>query len=284
MAGWSSVLLIAVLALLGCAPPAPQSATGPAGRIISLSPHLTELAFAAGAGDRLVGVAEFSNAPEGAERIPRIGDAFRIDAEAILALRPDLVLGWPSGNSPAALERLQALGLRVVALEPILLDDLPKQIEVIGGLAGTEAEARSAAAALATRFAALRATRPSGPPVRVFYQIADEPLITVNAKHFIGQAITLCGGTNVFGEVPGSAPVVSEESVLAAAPDAIVANDWTAGSGSAARGTPLDRWQRWPQLPAVRNDRLYLMDPDLMSVPGPRLADGIEALCAVLQR
>ncbi len=279
-----ATLLILVFLLGACArDQAPPAATDqPARRIVALAPHLAELAFAAGAGPRLVGVVEFSNHPEAARALPRVGDAFRIDLEALAALRPDLVLGWPSGNSLAALGRLRRLGYRVVELEPRRLADVGDQIEAIGRLAGTEPEARQAASAWRDGLAALQARYAGSRPGRVFYQVAPQPLITVSREHFIGEAIELCGGENVYAAVPGLTAVVSVESVVAAAPDAIVANDYTRGPGSPVAGTPLDTWRSWSGLPAVSHARLHVLDPDLMSVPGPRLLKGITQLCAAL--
>jgi iron complex transport system substrate-binding protein len=241
-----------------------------------------ELAFAAGAGPQLVGAVEFSNEPAAARALPRVGDAFRLDLEALAVTRPDLILGWPSGNSPATLERLRRLGYRVVELEPRRLADVGDQIEAIGRLAGTEVPALKAAGVWREGLTALRAQYREARPGRVFYQIAPQPLMTVNGQHFIGQAIELCGGENIYAAVPGLTPIVSVESVVVAAPDVIVANDYTRGPGSPASGSPLDRWRSWKQLPAVAGNRLHLIDPDLMSVPGPRLLSGITQLCEAL--
>lgn len=280
----AATLLAIALLLTSCArdTPPPAATAGPAQRIVALSPHLAELAFAAGAGPQVVGVVEFSNHPEGARALPRVGDAFRIDFESLAALKPDLVLGWPSGNSPPALERLRRLGYRVVELEPRRLADVGDQIEVIGRLAGTERAAGQAASGWRDGLAALQARFAGSRPGRVFYQVAPQPLITVTREHFIGEAIELCGGENIFAAVPGLTAVVSVESVMAAAPDAIVANDYTRGPGSPVSGTPLDDWRSWAGLPAVRDGRLHVLDPDLMSVPGPRLLKGINKLCVAL--
>jgi len=279
-----ATFLCAALLLAACGQPAtPPTATNqPAQRIVALSPHLTELAFAAGAGPKLVGVVEFSDHPAEAGALPRVGDAFRLDLEALAAVKPDLILGWPSGNSPPALERLRRLGYRVIELEPRRLTDVGDQIEAIGRLAGTELVAQKAAAAWRDGLAALQAQYGNSRPGRVFFQIAPQPLITVTREHFIGQAIELCGGQNVYAAVPGLTLVVSVESVVAEAPEVIVASDFTRGPGRPAEGSPLDLWRSWAQLPAVARNRLYVIDPDLMSVPGPRLLAGITQLCAAL--
>lgn len=279
-----AILLLIALLATACAPasPPPASDTEPARRIVALAPHLAELTVAAGAGAQLVGVVEFSNHPAAVRALPRVGDAFRIDLEALAALRPDLVLGWPSGNSPAALERLRRLGYRVVELEPRRLADVGDQIEAIGRLAGTAPAALESARGWREGLAALQVRYAGSRPGRVFYQVAPQPLITVTREHFIGEAIELCGGENIYAGVPGLTAVVSVESVIEAAPDAIVANDYTRGPGSPATGTPLDGWRSWSGLPAVAGGRLYVLDPDLMSVPGPRLLKGITQLCAAL--
>ena len=208
-------LLISLL-LTACGPPAPSPVVTdePAQRIVALSPHLVELAFAAGAGPQLVGVVEFSNEPAGARDLPRVGDAFRLDLEALAATRPDLILGWPSGNSPATLDRLRRLGYRVVELEPRRLADVGDQIEAIGRLAGSEVRAQQAASAWREGLAVLEARYREARPGRVFYQIAPQPLMTVNREHFIGQAIELCGGENIYADIPGLTPIVGVEAVV----------------------------------------------------------------------
>lgn len=256
----------------------------PARRIVALSPALVELTYAAGAGPWLVGAVAFSNEPPAARALPRVGDAFRVDLEALATLKPDLILAWPSGNSPETLDRLRQLGYRVVGLEPRRLTDIGGEIRQIGQLAGTLPVADAAARQWREGLASLAAKYAGAHAGRVFYQVAARPLITVNGGHFIGQAIELCGGINVFADVPGSAPVVSMESVIAAAPDVIVANDYTPGPGRPATGSPIDIWKRWGQLPAVAKHRLYVVNPDLLAVPGPRLLDGIRELCAALDR
>ena len=197
--------------------------------------------------------------------------------------RPDLVLGWPSGNSAAALDHLRTLGYRVVDLEPRTLDDIGRQIAIVGGLAGTRSEGDEAAAAFAARLAALREEHRGVRQLRVFYQTSSQPLMTVGEGHFIGQAMTVCGGTNVFGDAGAPAFVVEPEAVIAAAPDVIIASRRNfEGSSGSADEAELAPWTSWQSMPAVANGHMYLIDPGLLSVPGPRLTAGIAALCELL--
>lgn len=280
-----AALLAGALALVPAAcsrdaPPAAvpgEPADGPARRIVTLSPHLAELAYTAGAGDRLAGVVEFSDFPAPVATLPRVGDAFRVDYEAVAAIAPDLVLAWTSGNPPETVERLRGLGYRVVSLEPERLDDIAAHVERIGALAGTSGTADRAAAAFRVRLAALAAGAAGAPPLRVFVQLAAEPWFTVTDRHFLGQGLRLCGGRNVFGELPGLTAIVSLEAIVEAAPQAIVASDMGAGRTAALAG-----WSRWRDVPAVRAGALYAVDADLLSRPSVRILDGIAELCGLL--
>lgn len=252
----------------------------PAQRIITLAPHLTELVFAAGVGDRLVGVVAFSDFPPAAARLPRIGDAFRVDYEAVSELQPDLVLGWGSGTPAASLDRLRQLGFRVVTLEAAVLEDIGDQLLVIGRLAGSERAARAAANAYRSRLGRLRRTHSKTRRLRVFYQLSERPLFTVTSRHVIGQAIELCGGANIFAGLAEAVPAVSIEAVLDAAPELILASKFGKGDPSAT----LASWQDWPNVPAVQLGNLFLVDADLISRPSVRILDGVTELCETINR
>jgi iron complex transport system substrate-binding protein len=275
-----------MLTVCGCDSPAPEpadrsAAPEPARRIITLSPHLTELVFTAGAGDRLVGVVEYSDYPPAATSLPRVGDAFRIDYEAVADLAPDLILAWRSGNPKDVQERLSRLGYRVEALEPIRLDDVANNLRRIGRLAGTRSVANKAADIFLARLIALRRNYASAMPVRVFYQISGEPLLTVSDRHVIGQVIQLCGGRNVFGELTELVPAVSLESVLDTAPEVVLAG--TADKLNDRREL-MAVWQSWGNLPAIQANNLFLVNADLLSRASTRLVQGIAEVCEVLQR
>lgn len=250
----------------------------PARRIVSLAPNITELVYAAGAGERLVGNVDFGNYPAAAGRVSRVGSHDRIDLEAVVALRPDLVLGWRSGNPAAAIARLRALGVVVYLSEPGRIADIAGELEAIGRLAGTEVAASAAARAFRERLAALEARHAGRPEVRVFYQVWKQPLVTVNGRQVISDALRICGGRNIFADLPALAPTVSVEGVLAADPDAIVASGM-----DEARPEWLDDWRRWPRLRAVTEGNLYFVPPDLIQRHTPRILDGTEILCRHLE-
>jgi iron complex transport system substrate-binding protein len=249
----------------------------PARRIVSLAPHLTELLFAAGAGGKVVGVVDYSDYPPEAKAIRRVGAYHRLDFEAILALKPDLVVAWPSGNGPDTVQRLRRLGLPVFASEPGALPKLATTIETLGTLAGTADVATRAAAQYRERLGALRARYAGRPEVGVFYEIWDRPLQTVNDAHVISDVIRLCGGRNVFGKLPALAPTINEEDVIRADPEAIVASGM-----SETHPEWLDAWKRWPRLTAVARGNLYVVPPDLIQRATPRVLDGAERLCGAL--
>lgn len=250
----------------------------PAQRILSLSPHGTELLFDAGAGAKIVGTVEHSDYPAAAGAIPRVGTYVEFDMERILALHPDLAVVWASGNGNVA-ERLAALGIPVYVTEPRQPEDIPAAIERLGRLAGTPAQADATARRFRARLQELRARYGTRPPVTLFYQAWRAPLFTLGGPHLFSRVAELCGGRNVFAGLDTLAPPVDVEAVLAANPEAIVAS----GMGE-ERPDWLDDWKRWPQLRAVRDHHLFFIPPDLLQRPTPRLLDGAEQLCRDLEQ
>jgi len=250
----------------------------PAKRIVSLAPHVTEVLFAAGAGDKLVGAVEYSDYPEAAKKITRVGGYSRLDLEAIAALKPDLIVAWESGNAAANVAKLKGLGLPVYITQPDRIEDIAKDLERYGKLAGTESVANAEAARFRERYAKLAARYSQRPPINVFYQIWKQPLMTVNGKQIISDALRLCGGRNVFAKLPTLAPTVSVEGVIAANPEVIVAS----GMGD-SRPEWLDDWKRWSSMSAVKLDNLYFVPPELIQRHTPRILDGAEKLCVHLE-
>ena len=250
----------------------------PASRIVSLAPHATELLYAAGAGDRVVGVLATSDWPPEALAKPKVGDSRALDLERILLLKPDLVVTWPFA-APAQVGALTARGIPVFVANPATIDGIAVDLERLGALAGTTATASSRAAEFRAKLARLSAAYRDMKTVRVFYEIWDVPLYTIGGHHLITQALAVCGGENVFAGLLLPAPGVSVEAVLAAKPDAIIA-----GADGAVRPAWLDDWKRWATLPAVVHGNLFTVDANLLHRAGPRFIDGMETLCAVVAK
>lgn len=250
----------------------------PAQRAVALSPHLAELVFAAGAGHRLVGVMRFSDFPPEAAKLPVIGDAFAINLEAVAALKPDLLLLWRSGINPRQQQRLPVLGLPVYGNEITTVEGIADTLRRLGRLFGTETTADAAAAQTESRWAALRTRYASRAPVRVFYQLWNEPLMTVNRGHLIDQAITACGGINVFAGQPTLTPTVGWEAAVAANPQVVLT-----GSGPEAPAR-LEAWARFKRVAAVQNGLVIALDGHRLARMTPAFVDGAQALCEAIDR
>lgn len=244
-------------------------------RIISLAPNLTEIVFAAGAGDRLVGTVEYSDYPQAARALPRVGDGWSVDVERVLALQPDLVLAWASGTPEATIARLEALRIHVVRIETYRLADVPAALRRVGDLAGTREVAHAAARQFEAAVRRMRGLYAEAGEVSVFIEIDDEPLYTVNGRHVISEVVELCGGRNVFADLPQIAPRIDLEAVLTRDPQAILSTDDTVGD-------PREPWRQWPQITAMRVGAVYSLPSDTVTRATPRLVEGIAAVCAAL--
>ncbi|MDK2658055.1 cobalamin-binding protein [Cupriavidus sp. LEh21] len=250
----------------------------PARRVVSLAPHVTEMIFAAGGGDRIVGTVHYSDYPPQARDIPRVGDNKALDLERIAALKPDLIVVWRHGNAQKQTDRLRALGMPLFYSEPRKLASIPENVEKLGTLLGTEATARRAADSFRQQVETLRKTYAARPPVTVFYQVWQQPLMTLNGQHLVSDMLALCGGRNLFGAETPLVPTVSVEAVVAGNPEAML----TAGMGATRSDQPLPdyaMWQRWKQVTAVARNNLFVIDGDLVNRAGPRVVQGIEQIC-----
>lgn len=248
----------------------------PAQHLVTLSPHLTELVFAAGAGHLLAAVVAYSDFPPEAADLPQVGDAFRIDTERVQLLEPDLVLGWQSGNPRGALAHLADLGFPVWRIEIRRPEEIADVIDQIGQATGTRENAGAEAAALRRRLATLQRRYAGRDAVSYFYQISEQPLYTVNGEHLISRGLALCGGANVFADLPGLAPQIGVEAVLVADPQALIAPQLE------GLANPLAHWKAWPRLRAVRQNHLFLLPADPISRATPRFFDAVELACQML--
>ena len=250
----------------------------PARRIVSLAPHVTEMIYAAGGGDRIVGTVSYSDYPAQARDIPRVGDNKALDLERIAALKPDLIVVWRHGNAQKQTDRLRALGMPLFYSEPRKLETIPENLEKLGTLMGTETVANRAAADFRQQVETLRKTYANRPPVTVFYQVWQQPLMTLNGQHLISDLLSLCGGRNLFAKESPLVPTVSVEAVVAGNPEVML----TAGMGATRPDKPLadfSLWEKWKQVTAVARNNLFVIDGDLVNRAGPRVAQGAAEIC-----
>jgi iron complex transport system substrate-binding protein len=251
----------------------------PASRIVSLAPSLTEMLFAIDAGEKIVGVVEYSDFPPAAAGLPVIGRHDLLDLEAIVALQPDLVVSWKSGNPAAAIERLRQLGLTVYVAEPRELHSIPAHLEKLAILAGTQSSAQAVSEQFTATLEQLQEAYSQQTAVRVFYQVWDSPLITAGGNELINDMIALCGGLNIFADLSLMAPKVNTEAVLVRNPQVIIASGM-----DVARPEWLDHWRDWPQLDAVAGGHLYFIPPDLVQRHTPRALLGVSQMCEQIDR
>jgi iron complex transport system substrate-binding protein len=248
--------------------------TTPANRIVALAPHIVENLYSAGAGDKIVGVVSYSNYPLEATQVQQVGSYNAFSLETIASVKPDLIVMWGSGNGMQALQKLEALGIPVFVSEPRQLSDIPRDIRLLGKLAGTQKTAEAEAIRIEQAFASLAARFASQEELSVFYQIWNNPLQTLNGDHLISQLIELCGGKNIFWDTKNLAPKISIESVLLRNPDTIIASGM-----NDARPQWLGEWQAYPSLQAVKNNAIFSVDPDHIQRPTARVIMGAESLC-----
>lgn len=248
----------------------------PAQRIIAMAPHVTELLYAAGGGDKIVGAVTYSDYPEAAKKLPRIGDNRQVDMERVIAMKPDLIVVWLHGASERQIETLRQLNIPMFHSEPTKLDGIADNVLRLGQLMGTEAVAQPVAAEIRQKFAALAKQYGNRPPVRMFYQVWDKPLYTLNGTSIVSDAMRLCGGVNIFADLKVTAPVVSNEAVLQADPEAIFGTSEKNYGG-------VGLWKPYTTMKAVRNDNLFTLDGELLNRAGPRMVAGTTAMCEKLE-
>ena len=251
----------------------------PVNRIISLTPHITEILFSAGAGSKIIATVAYSDYPQAAKKIPRVSGYPSMDIERIVSLKPDLVVVWASGNNKEQVEKLVELGLTVFISEPRQVNDIYKTIRRFGKLAGTNNIAEKSAENFINHYKYLKETYSNKEKVKVFYQFWNKPLMTINGQHIISDIINLCGGTNVFSKLNSLTPIISIEAVIASQTDVIVV-----GSNNEKKSKWLSEWKPWLHLAAVKKDHLYYIDPDLLNRMGPRILSGADKLCELLDK
>lgn len=250
----------------------------PARRVIALAPHVAELLYAAGGAERIIAAVDYADYPEQAKLLQRVGSNRQLDLERIAALKPDLIVVWLHGSSERQIEQIRALGIPMFHSEPKKLDDIASNVSRLGKLMGTERVADSAAGRIRTDLALLTTKYAGRAPVRLFYQVWDKPLYTLNGSHIVSDAIRMCGGENIFGRLKATAPVVGVEAVLQEDPEAIFS---TADRSDDEGGVGL--WRQYPNMTAVRRGNLFRVDGNLLNRAGPRMIAGAASLCQKLE-
>ena len=253
------------------------SLTRPAKKIVALAPHVVENVFSAVAGDKLVGVVDYSNHPPQALNIPIVGGYEKANHEKIIEVDPDLIIAWQSGNSQAGINRLMDLGYPVYIDQPDTLRDVAKSIRDIGILSGSQDVAEPVAKQYLEQLDEVQQLYADKQKVTSFYQVWNEPLQTINGNHIISDAIEICGGINIYAEEFAVAPIINIESVLERDPLAIIASGM-----SSHRPEWLDSWLEWGSLTAVKYDNLFFVNPDHIQRHTVRLLLGIERICQQL--
>jgi iron complex transport system substrate-binding protein len=246
-------------------------------RIISLSPHITELLFAAGAGDRIVGVDDSSDYPAAVAGIARIGEPAALDVEGLLRLKPTLIVVWDSGTPASRKAQLERLHLQLYVTDQHHLDDIGATLIEFGRLAATEPMAAAAAQRYRIELAHLRAQYAARSRLKVFYQVWDRPMYTLSGAHVVSEVLSLCGGDNVFADLGPLAPAIDQEAVVARNPDVIL----VAAIGADGERQTMD-WRRFSNLRAVRSHHVFTVDPSLVGRMAPRILQGVREVCDLL--
>jgi iron complex transport system substrate-binding protein len=248
-------------------------------KIVSLAPGITETLYALGLDREIAGVTTFCTYPEAARLKPRIGGFTNISVEKIIALNPDLVIGTADGNRQEVVAKLESLGIPVYVSNPKTLEDILSVVVQVGVITGEEKVARRLTADLQNRVKHLTALVAAQKKCRVFFQVGGEPLITVGRDTLHNQLMNLAGGINIAGGEKTLYPRYSVEQVVAQQPEVILFSsmkyeeDVTRVWG---------QWRKWPHIPAVRDNRLYVIDTDLIDRASPRIVDGLEAMVKAL--
>lgn len=248
-------------------------------RIVSIAPGATEMLFAAGAGERIVATVEYSDEPDAARKVPRIGDSNSIDVERLMTLRPDVVVVWDGGNNPAQIAKIEALRIPVYRHQLKSLADIPRSLRRLGKLAGTQSIANAKSRELEQKLTELQQRYASRKSINVMLQVWNHPIYTVGGSHIMSDGLRLCGAKNVFADLREQGPAVEIEAVVARNPDVIVA---VAESVSGAEW--LDQWRRFAGLRAVRFNNLIDFPDRRLSRLGPSVFTATESLCEVLDQ
>lgn len=267
-------LSLAIISLSLILLPTKSYSKKPKQRIVALAPHIVEMLFDIGAGDKIVGTVEYADFPDAALDIPRVGSYHGMQIEKLLALNPDLVIVWKSGNSQSDIDKMKRLGLKVVFSNPKDIEDVATELRYFGELSGNQEQAETVALAYEKRLTKLRVENKAKQSIPVFYQLWSEPMMTINGTTWINQLVEVCQGENVFKSNPTPYPKISTENVIVAQPHLIILPD-----ENSDKPQPIINWQKWPEIPAVKNNKFIHVDADLLHRFSTRMLSGIEDMC-----
>ncbi|MCG7549506.1 cobalamin-binding protein [Pseudoalteromonas sp. Of7M-16] len=243
-------------------------------RIVALAPHIVENLYAIGAGNKIVGTVEYADYPEAAKKIPRIGGFHGIQLEKVLALKPDLVIVWQSGNKEGDIEKLKSLGIPVVYSVAKDIHHVPRELIKLGRLTGREAQAKLKADKFLSDYHALVEKYKNMPSLDVFYQLWPSPMMTVSGKTWIHQTLSTCQVRNVFANATTEYPQISLENVIAKHPQVIIIPN-----EKAKKQPPKVDWGRWTEIPAVKHNQYIEVDADMLHRFSTRMLTGVKDMC-----
>lgn len=267
------LIIISVLLLFGNARVDAQSTQ----RIIALSPHSVEMLFAIGAGDRIIATLEYSDYPEAALTIPRIGNFTGVQIEKVVALQPDIIIAWKNGNKSTDIDKLQSLGFKIIFTQAKDIPAIGDELIRLGELTGLQANARIAADQINARYQQIKQRYMNKQKISVFYQLWHDPLRTVGANNWNQSLINDCNGSVLFDNAEIPYPIVSLEDVLFKNPQVIIIPHHSGDVGAKK-----EIWDKWKKIDAVKNKKIFTIDGDLLHRFGPRAVDGLELLCQAI--
>ncbi|MEC6814845.1 vitamin B12 ABC transporter substrate-binding protein BtuF [Photobacterium toruni] len=246
-------------------------------RIISLSPHTTEMAYAAGLGNKLIAASAYSDYPSAAKKLERVANYRGLKMERILTLKPDLILAWQGGNPSRELARLEQLGIKILYSNPKVLADIPNTLEQLGRYADSPQSAQQAAAKFRQQLQQLQIANHNKPKIRYFYQLGSTPLMTVSDSGWPSQIFQFCGGDNIFAKSRAAYPQVNQEQVVVRQPQIIF---------SAQPITETQQlWAQWKnQFVAVKQQHIYQLNTNWLNRPTPRALLAIKQVCTLLDQ
>ncbi|NVJ60111.1 MAG: cobalamin-binding protein [Gammaproteobacteria bacterium] len=246
-------------------------------RIIALAPHAVEMLYALGAGKNIVGTVEYADYPEAAKTIRRIGNYAGIQIEQLVALKPDLIVAWKSGNRAEDLAKIESLGFPIYYTSPQTINEVFTDLANLGEKTGQINEAKEIVAELKTEYSKIKQRYNNKRKVKVFYQLWHDPTRTIGKDSWINSMIEDCNGINIFSDTDAGYPLVAFETVVVKNPEVIIIPHH-----SGEQGAKVDIWKKWQEVDAVKNDRLSVLNGDLLHRFSPRAIEGLSKLCGAI--